>query len=71
MKPTYIRRERRLLDFGSQFRLAALLLDGAHVPHRDLRHRGLPTPTARLVDQAIRAALAERAPDVTGPLLPG
>ena len=29
-------------------------------------HRGLPTPTARLVDQAIRAALAERAPDVTG-----
>jgi hypothetical protein len=29
-------------------------------------HRGLPDPTVRLVDQAIRAALAERAPDVTG-----
>jgi hypothetical protein len=29
-------------------------------------HRGLPAPTARLVDQAIRAALAERAPEVTG-----
>jgi hypothetical protein len=29
-------------------------------------HRGLPAPTARLVDQALRAALAERAPDVTG-----
>lgn len=29
-------------------------------------HRGLPGPTARLVDQAIRAALTERAPDVTG-----
>jgi hypothetical protein len=37
-----------------------------HVPHRDLRHRGLPGPTARLVDQALRAALAGRAPDVTG-----
>jgi hypothetical protein len=29
-------------------------------------HRGLPGPTARLVDQALRAGLAERAPDVTG-----
>jgi hypothetical protein len=29
-------------------------------------HRGLPGPTARLVDDAIRAALAERAPDITG-----
>jgi hypothetical protein len=29
-------------------------------------HRGLPAPTARLVDQALRAALAERAPNVTG-----
>jgi hypothetical protein len=29
-------------------------------------HRGLPTPTARLVDHALRAALAERTPDVTG-----
>jgi hypothetical protein len=29
-------------------------------------HRGLPAPTARLVDQAIRAALAERAPAVIG-----
>ena len=29
-------------------------------------HRGLPGPTARLVDQALRAALAERAPGVTG-----
>jgi hypothetical protein len=29
-------------------------------------HRGLPAPTARLVDQALRAALAERAPDVNG-----
>jgi hypothetical protein len=29
-------------------------------------HRGLPAPTASLVDQAIRAALAGRAPDVTG-----
>jgi hypothetical protein len=29
-------------------------------------HRGLPDPTARLVDQALRAALAEHAPDVTG-----
>src|SRR5262245_44226488 len=29
-------------------------------------HRGLPAPTARQVDQAIRAALAERAPGVTG-----
>jgi hypothetical protein len=29
-------------------------------------HRGLPSPTARLVDEAIRAALAERAPNVTG-----
>ena len=29
-------------------------------------HRGLPAPTSRLVDQALRAALAERAPDVTG-----
>ena len=29
-------------------------------------HRGLPGPTARLVDQAIRAALARRTPDVTG-----
>ena len=29
-------------------------------------HRGLPAPTARLVDQGLRAALAERAPDVTG-----
>ena len=29
-------------------------------------HRGLPRPTARLVDQALRAALAERAPGVTG-----
>ena len=29
-------------------------------------HRGLPSPTARLVDQALRAALAERAPQVTG-----
>jgi hypothetical protein len=29
-------------------------------------HRGLPGPTARLVDEAIRAALAERVPDVTG-----
>lgn len=29
-------------------------------------HRGLPAPTASLVDQSIRAALAERTPDVTG-----
>jgi hypothetical protein len=29
-------------------------------------HRGLPAPTVRLVDQALRAALAEHAPDVTG-----
>jgi hypothetical protein len=29
-------------------------------------HRGLPEPTADLVDKAIRAALAEHAPDVTG-----
>jgi len=29
-------------------------------------HRGLPGPTARLVDQTLRAALAERAPGVTG-----
>jgi hypothetical protein len=29
-------------------------------------HRGLPDPTVRLVDQALRAALAERTPDVTG-----
>jgi hypothetical protein len=29
-------------------------------------HRGLPGPTADLVDDAIRAALAEHAPDVTG-----
>jgi len=29
-------------------------------------HRGLPGPTARLVDKAIRVALAECAPDMTG-----
>jgi hypothetical protein len=29
-------------------------------------HRGLPGTTAALVDKAIRAALAEHAPDVTG-----
>ena len=29
-------------------------------------HRGLPGPTARLVDQALRAALSERALGVTG-----
>jgi hypothetical protein len=29
-------------------------------------HRGLPALTERLVDHALRAALAERAPDVTG-----
>src|ERR1700678_3023158 len=29
-------------------------------------HRGLPSLTSRLVDQAVRAALAEHAPDVTG-----
>jgi hypothetical protein len=29
-------------------------------------HRGLPALTVRLVDQALRAALAERAPGVTG-----
>jgi hypothetical protein len=29
-------------------------------------HRGLPGPTADLVDKAIRAALAPHAPDVTG-----
>jgi hypothetical protein len=29
-------------------------------------HRGLPVPTVRLIDRAIRAALAEHAPDVTG-----
>ena len=29
-------------------------------------HRGLPASTAHLVDQAIRAALAERAPELTG-----
>lgn len=29
-------------------------------------HRGLPSPTADLVDKAIRAALAKYAPDVTG-----
>jgi hypothetical protein len=29
-------------------------------------HRGLPAPTSRLVDQAVRAALAGHAPDVTG-----
>jgi hypothetical protein len=29
-------------------------------------HRGLPQPTERLVDTAIRAALAGQAPDVTG-----
>lgn len=29
-------------------------------------HRGLPAPTAHLVDHALRTALAERAPGVTG-----
>jgi len=29
-------------------------------------HRGLSSPTAQLVDKAIRAALAEHSPDVTG-----
>jgi hypothetical protein len=29
-------------------------------------HRGVPAPTVSLVDQALRAALAERAPEVTG-----
>ncbi len=29
-------------------------------------HRGLPATTARLIDQAIRSALAQHAPDVTG-----
>jgi hypothetical protein len=29
-------------------------------------HRGLPAPTADLIDKAIRAALADQAPDVTG-----
>ena len=29
-------------------------------------HRGLPAPTVSLIDRAVRAALAERAPDVTG-----
>jgi hypothetical protein len=29
-------------------------------------HRDLPSPTTRLIDRAIRAALAERAPDMTG-----
>src|SRR5260370_20277442 len=29
-------------------------------------HGGLPAPTVSLIDQAVRAALAERAPDVTG-----
>jgi hypothetical protein len=29
-------------------------------------HRGLPGPTARLVDEAIRTALARHAPDVAG-----
>jgi hypothetical protein len=29
-------------------------------------HRGLPAPTEYLIDQAIRAALAGHAPDVTG-----
>src|SRR5579859_5049352 len=29
-------------------------------------HRGLPAPTVRLVDLALRAALGERAPEVTG-----
>jgi hypothetical protein len=29
-------------------------------------HRGLPAPTSRLVDEAIRTALAEHAPDVAG-----
>jgi hypothetical protein len=29
-------------------------------------HRGLPDPTAGLVDEALRAALTEHAPDVTG-----
>jgi hypothetical protein len=29
-------------------------------------HRGLPGTTVRLVDEAIRAALAQHAPDVTG-----
>ena len=29
-------------------------------------HRGLPAPTASLVDQSIRAALTERTPEVTG-----
>jgi hypothetical protein len=29
-------------------------------------HRGLAAPTVHLVDQALRAALAEHAPDVTG-----
>jgi hypothetical protein len=29
-------------------------------------HRGLPGPTADLVDKAIRAAVAEHGPDVTG-----
>jgi hypothetical protein len=29
-------------------------------------HRSLPAPTAHLVNQALRAALADRAPDVTG-----
>jgi hypothetical protein len=29
-------------------------------------HRGLPAPTARLADQAIRAGLAQHASDITG-----
>ncbi|MBO0801788.1 MAG: hypothetical protein J2P25_01755 [Nocardiopsaceae bacterium] len=29
-------------------------------------HRGLPAPTARLVDEAIRTSLARHAPDLTG-----
>jgi hypothetical protein len=29
-------------------------------------HRGLPAPTVRLVDEAIRAELARHAPDLTG-----
>jgi len=34
-------------------------------------HQGLPDPTARLVEQALRESLAEHAPDLTRPVLPG
>lgn len=46
--------------------MTALLLDSAHVSHRDLRTPRPARPTVRLVDEAIRVELAWHAPDVTG-----